>query len=549
MRATSGIFLLFFGFCCLFGVFAKGHVDNGDALQSLYAARSLVLRGDLGLPPEPDAHSLEPERIVPTVGNGMVGANGSYYVWFPVGHQLLLAAPAAIGLKAQNAFPEIEARQSRRLFGGMFWIQFFASWLPILCAGGAAVVLYLWGREFGATVRESLGIAAVTAACTQFWPMMVENLSDGPGLCFLLAAALQAVRFVRGGPTGGYGTLVWCGVWCGLAVLVRYPHGLSVLILGAGIAWSLLARIRAGAPPRTAALAVAALAAGGVPWLLVLLGANALRFGDPLETGYGAAALGQWFNYPVYAGLLSILFAFGKGLVWLSPLIVPGLWWARGRTAETLMVWGLFIAPVLLFANTVGWQSGPVWGVRYVAPGAILLAAHGLAVRKPWRGSTGGRWVFGIAAAAGLYATICGHLAPARGYFGLAHRAAEAHYAEVYRERGQRLTPDATELHYFVEWRFSPLHGAWGYAAQNADGSMARDGADLDALFGVTVPGTVRPLHVDMGFRHWWWVWLGQAVGRSLWPIALLMVAVAAGCLWLGQRLLRSAQDSDGMGR
>jgi len=554
----AALALLFAGFALVFSLFAKGHVDNLDAVQTVYAARSMWVRGDLGLPPAADAHSLPAEGMIANapMPMGMRGAGQSFYVWFPIGHQLLLVPVAAVGSVLAEQLPGPEARM-RALegpgWGDLFWTMFAASFVPVLCAGGAAAVLFGLGRALGLTVDGALLVAVLSTAATQFWPMMVENLSDAPGLLCLFGAVLQVVRWLKG--ASGTRGLAWAGLWSGLAVLLRYPHALSVgllMLFVAGEAWR-RARSSAGGPYRaTVWMPLAAMAGGGAPALFVLLLANYLRFGDALETGYGAAQLETWFNYPMALGVLFQFAAWGKGMLWLSPLLIPALYWAarrrsagEGATGDRTvgwMIWALFLVPVAVFANTDGWQAGEVWGVRYVAPGIFLLVALGLSRARPWRGGRVARVVLAVFAAMGLAASATGLVAPVRGYLELAAEATRAHYREI----GVDLQPGALPLHMFVEWKFSPLHGHWTYAALNLDGRMSAGGPanTTGPIFGVETPKRVRQPQrlADTGFRHWWWVWLEFVTGWRVWPWAAALFAAGLALLAWARRMLRRAE-------
>lgn len=553
--------VLLAGLCGLFSVFAKGHVDNLDAVQTVYAARSMWYRGDLGLPETEDAHSLIGERLIrsATPPMGMRGSNGAHYVWFPVGHQLLLVPAVAAGEALAGQLPEVE----RRLlaiegpgYGDLFWVMFCASFVPTLCAGACVWVLFQLVLALGLSGRAALACALIVGIGTQFWPMMVENLSDGPGQLFLFAAVLQVVRWFGRDCLAKPATLFWGGTWAGLAVCMRYPHALSVAVLGlfvAGAAWH---RLRDG---RAWLRALLAFSAGGAPWAVLLLAANYLRFGDVAETGYGAADLGQWFNYPLWLGALMQFGAFGKGMLWLSPLLWPALWWGLRRPGSTapdspgsrspaeeaaadpaasgalqVLFWSLFVVPLLLFSCTDGWQAGECWGVRYVAPGMFLLVAWALARRRPWCGSWVPRCALVVFAGWGIWASATGLAAPVRGYLNLAAPATQA----AYRARGVELSQAALPLHMFVDWQFSPLHGNWTYAALNASGRMQQRGSahTTEPIFGVATKFKRLPVrHADTGFRHFWWVWLGDVAGWTVWPAAAalgLLSVLAIGWTW-----------------
>jgi len=142
---------------------------------------------------------------------------------------------------------------------------------------------------------------------------------------------------------------------------------------------------------RIRALAPLVLSAG--LWLLE----NALRHKSPLSTGYegdhGFQTLLPYsglpgFSYPTFFGVLSLVFSFGKGLLFFA----PGLFLAFGRglealrsVSQVLTLWMLYVAGmVLVYGTWWAWYGGFTWGPRFLVfaslPASMLLAAQ---VRRP----------------------------------------------------------------------------------------------------------------------------------------------------------------------
>jgi hypothetical protein len=130
----------------------------------------------------------------------------------------------------------------------------------------------------------------------------------------------------------------------------------------------------------------------------VLIMAEAwIRRGGPLTTGYagdhGLKTILPYsgkpgFSYPFLFGVLSILFSFGRGLLFF----MPGLVLAASRRTWTLISarWLLlmmlvFVAGlVLIYAKWWAWYGGLSWGPRFFVfaaiPASILIAAR---LRRP----------------------------------------------------------------------------------------------------------------------------------------------------------------------
>jgi hypothetical protein len=144
---------------------------------------------------------------------------------------------------------------------------------------------------------------------------------------------------------------------------------------------------------RARALAPLVLSAG--LWLLE----NTLRHKSPISTGYendhGFQTLLPYsglpgFSYPTFFGVPSLLFSFGKGLLFFT----PGLFLAFGRGLEAvrsvsqiLSLWVMYLAGmVLVYGTWWAWYGGFTWGPRFLTfaslPASLLLAAQ---VRRPPR--------------------------------------------------------------------------------------------------------------------------------------------------------------------
>ena len=182
-----------------------------------------------------------------------------------------------------------------------------------------------------------------------------------------------------------------CGLLVALAALTRTNALLAAVAIGL-LYWDRTHQ------PRRLAMLVAPL----LPTVLLLGAYNALRFGNPLESGYGLQTLvnpelirlrsqGLFSVVHLPLNLYYLLVApplaagpfpwvqpspWGMGLVFVSPWVVAALW-ARGRDAGILGV-GLVLTllPSLLYYG-VGWIQ---FGYRYgldALPFLVALAAIG----------------------------------------------------------------------------------------------------------------------------------------------------------------------------
>ena len=88
------------------------------------------------------------------------------------------------------------------------------------------------------------------------------------------------------------------------------------------------------------------------------------------------------FSYPLVPGVFSILFSFGKGVLWFLPGLWIPLWWRPQRAPEKARIiryWLVFtVGMVMIYAKWWAWYGGFWWGPRYFyfcsLPASFLLA-------------------------------------------------------------------------------------------------------------------------------------------------------------------------------
>ena len=181
-----------------------------------------------------------------------------------------------------------------------------------VCGGASAGVLYLALRAYGAP----RWIALTGALLSAFGTTLFFTSVDGRSWYAAHAVAMlwTSVAFLiasRGGPGWGIGAAV------GLAALARLPVAAAVPAL------ALLAAHRSGIPfPRTFARIVA----GGVPFLLLYLGYNLLRWGTVTDAGYARLTEGDFFfDHGLFS--LSYLPRHIYAMFMEPPDFVPNVWY------------------------------------------------------------------------------------------------------------------------------------------------------------------------------------------------------------------------------
>jgi len=175
---------------------------------------------------------------------------------------------------------------------------------------------------------------------------------------------------------------IYLGLWVGALLNAK-----AVLVLGAlgGIAAAAII-VRDRAVLRRLALGGVL---GGLPWVIVFCIYNYLRWGSPIDTGYGET-LGM-MRESIPSGLIGLLLSPGKGVVWFSPVLglaiiaMTRTWPAHRR--HYAIVLAVITPPLLFYARFLSWAGDYAWGPRYL----VYALAPALLPLAPWFATAGGR--------------------------------------------------------------------------------------------------------------------------------------------------------------
>jgi hypothetical protein len=319
---------------------AGGSMATGDAVAMFEAAKSLVDRGSMDVPP---SQSSEAWR----------GADGLYYTPFGIGQSLydipfLLAGRAAgriTGVSTVDAdfFP-------KAFVAG-------ASTLPAAVAGLFGCLL-AW-RLSGDLRASALGGFAISFG-TLLWPYSKFGFNAA-----LTAGGLTAGLYGLGAGAADRSarTLAGGGAALGLALLTRHEMTIAAVVSIAWLAWCVRRE-----PARNRLLAAASLPVCSAIALWMTL--NAMRFGDPFRTGHAPA-----FSL---AGTAAFLVSPSGALALYAPPAIAGLALislARQGHALAWLLGAVSLAMFIFYASLEDWLGTRSYGPRYLVPLVPALTA------------------------------------------------------------------------------------------------------------------------------------------------------------------------------
>lgn len=192
-------------------------------------------------------------------------------------------------------------------------------------------------------------------------------------------------------------------VTAGVLLAQRRPV-IAALLLGLGVANTPVLLAPAGVAALVLARRVPSIGVGVVVAVAIYAGENLLKFGSLTGSSYFTASEAGFatvlpysgkpgFAYPLFFGVLSILFSFGKGLVFFIPAL---LLFCRKDTYRLLdlsglkrwALWAAAAALVLVYSRWWAWYGGNFWGPRFflvlAVPAALALAIHLQTAARGW---------------------------------------------------------------------------------------------------------------------------------------------------------------------
>ncbi|EKD90287.1 MAG: hypothetical protein ACD_31C00038G0003, partial [uncultured bacterium] len=232
-----------------------------------------------------------------------------------------------------------------------FPADFFPSLTNVFITSILVVLILKYLKKI-TTLEYSL-LGTFLFACATYVPAYTKTLYSEPLITLLLYAVIYCLVFLKHNQK----TLFLAGFFLGLALLTK----IAIIIFLPVIIYIFFQK-------KTNFKKLTVFVIPILVSVLIFFLYNFFRFGNILETGYGAIKL----NYPIIIGLYLHLFSTGKSFFWYQPVLLFSLFGFKEflkRQPALFIALGLFTLTSFLFYSIYMHPMGDLtWGTRYLYP-------------------------------------------------------------------------------------------------------------------------------------------------------------------------------------
>jgi hypothetical protein len=227
--------------------------------------------------------------------------------------------------------------------------------------------LYVLGFRISSDRRRAVELTFAFGLLTIAWPYASTSFSQ-PVIGFLILFSIMLVGSSNRSPMRS----LLAGFALGVAFLVRLDSLLLILMV---FIW-MMHKIKSAKTglDKGSVLSITTISVPIFASFAVFAIAQLSHYGSLFQTGYG----GEGWSSPFLTGFFGLLFSFGKGVVFYSPLILlalPGLFilYRQGVKDLALLAFLLFVSQLLAYSSWWSWMGGWSWGPRFLVPSLPLL--------------------------------------------------------------------------------------------------------------------------------------------------------------------------------
>jgi hypothetical protein len=287
------------------------------------------------------------------------GVDGRYYAPYGLGHALYNVPFYLVGLAAEK-WSGLSVGKSEAIRKGVVVLG------SALATALSVWVAFLFAWRLGGKVAAAVESALVLGFGTLFWPYAKFGF-NAPLATFCVLFGTYAVWV--GIRSDRPRMLVLAGMGLGSALLVRHELALVCLPVGWWIAAE--SKYDLGYTARRGAL----VAGPVIVAVLLTLGYNYTRFGNPLDAGYLRDQTANFGSF--WDGLFGLLVSPGRSLFLYSPITLVGLfgflWLYRSDRSTAQLFAGQSVLVLLFYSSLEYWDADRSYGPRYLLPVIPML--------------------------------------------------------------------------------------------------------------------------------------------------------------------------------
>lgn len=332
--------LIFAFFTLVYFLSAKGNIEITDTYFSTQTAKAIVSNYSLSAQGCQPGHCFKSQK------------DGNYYSRSGLGLAFLFVPYVLAGKLAALATGLPEGRL----------VGFLVSFYNIFFGAGACAIMFYIARFFKNSEKASAVMALLLGLATFCWRYSVWDFSEVTQMFFLLLSIYLVFK-----NTSESMVLGGLSFSCLLLLKILYLSCLPIFISYIFIRNK--AAMKNALTPVRSFLLMPLL---GFCFILLL---NYIRFGQPLEFGYGLEA-NKFYLSGIFQHAGKLLYWLDKGIFIYNPLFILGVLgyykFFRLFPKEAVFLLSLITLNFLLTSSWHGWHGNWSWGPRYLVPTAPL---------------------------------------------------------------------------------------------------------------------------------------------------------------------------------
>ena len=328
--------LLFLLIGLTYSLTAKGHVEVSDTSFSIRTAKAIVENGSLNI----QASDTEKGYFYET-------ANGKRYSKYGTGLAFLFV-PYVVISKFLSLFINIPED---------LILGFFLSFYNVLFGAGTCVVIFFITRHLDVPKVVSVSISLILAFATMCWRYSVWDFSEATQMFFLTFAVYSIIK-------NTYKSIFFSSLALFCLCMIKIINIIFIPI------FSFYILFNKSRDNKVDFKKIALFSIFPLFFSILILYLNFIRFGNPLETGYGREASRFYLTGPIHIG--SLLFSMNKGIFIYNPILFFAIFgyikFFKIYRKETILFLWVILINLLIFATWHSWEGGWSWGPRFLVP-------------------------------------------------------------------------------------------------------------------------------------------------------------------------------------